>query len=359
MHTIKVGIIGCGGIAMNKHLPALKKLDGINIVAFCDLDLEKAISAKIKFGHETSTVFTDYKKLLNLAELDAVHVLTPNSSHAQITVDALNSGAHVMCEKPMAKTAKEARTMLEAAKKTGKLLTIGYQNRFRPDSQFLYSACRRGDLGDIYFSKAHAIRRRAVPTWGVFLNSQAQGGGPLIDIGTHALDLTLWMMDNYELKSVQGTVYRKLADQVNTANAWGDWDPDEFTVEDSAFAFITMKNGATIFLESSWALNTLDIGEAKTTLCGTKAGADMREDLRINSVDFGKMTTLKPSLGSDGVDFYEGDTQNPEDLEAQDFYNAIRKGTPLTVTPEQALVVTEILEAVYLSAEIGQTIYFD
>ena len=110
----------------------------------------------------------------------------------------LESGKHVMCEKPMAKTAAEAREMLAAARRTGKKLTIGYNNRFRSDSQHLKSVCEAGELGDIYYAKAHAIRRRAVPTWGVFLDGEKQGGGPLIDIGTHALDLTLWMMDNYK-----------------------------------------------------------------------------------------------------------------------------------------------------------------
>jgi predicted dehydrogenase len=195
-------------------------------------------------------------------------------------VDALDAGKHVMCEKPMAKTSKEAMEMVEAAKKNKKLLTIGYQNRQNPENQYLKQVINRGDLGEIYFAKAHAIRRRAVPTWGVFLNEEEQGGGPLIDIGTHALDLTLWLMDNYKPKSVTGSVYKKLGGRSGCGNAWGDWDAKKFTVEDSAFGFITMEDGATIILESSWALNTLDVGEAQTTLCGTKAGADTRKGLR-------------------------------------------------------------------------------
>lgn len=359
MKKIAVGIIGCGGIANNKHMPALKALEEVEMTYFCDTTLERAREAAEKFGASGAKITTDYKALLADPTLGAVHVLTPNDSHAHITVAALEAGKHVMCEKPMAKTAAEARAMLDAAKRTGKLLTIGYQNRYRNDSTYLYRACQNGDLGDIYMAKAHAIRRRAVPTWGVFLDAEAQGGGPLIDIGTHALDLTLWCMDNYAVKSVQGTVYRKLADQKETGNAWGDWDPEAFTVEDSAFAFITMKNGASIFLESSWALNTLDVGEAKTTLCGTKAGADMRDDLRINSVNFGKLTTLKPALGAEGVDFYDGDALEAKDLEARCFYDAVLYGKELLVKPEQALVVTEILEAVYESAKTGKTLYFE
>lgn len=357
MAKVKVGIIGCGGIAKNKHLPSMKLVEEIEIVAFCDVVKSRAKEAAEAFGVKDAKVFTDYKELLK-EELVAVHVCTPNSSHSEISVAAMKADKHVLCEKPMAKTAAGARAMVNAAKETGKLLTIGYQNRFRPDSTYLNKACRRGDLGEIYFAKAHAIRRRAVPTWGVFLDEEAQGGGPLIDIGTHALDLTLWMMDNYKVKSVKGNVYRKLADQTETGNAWGDWKPEEFTVEDSAFGFITMEDGSTVILESSWALNTLDVGEAQTSLSGTKAGADMKDGLRINSVDFNKQTVLKPGLDAGGVAFYDGSEDPAQVVEAKTFYKAILNGDELVVKPEQALVVTEILEAIYESAKTGKTVEF-
>ncbi len=354
----RVGIIGCGGIANNKHLPALKVLDYVEVVAFCDIIKDKAEKASIEYGVEGSLVFEDYEKMILECDLDAVHICTPNKSHSEITVKALEAGIHVMCEKPMAKTTEGAKAMVEAAKRTGKVLTIGYQNRYREDSIFLNKACRNDELGDIYYAKAHALRRRAVPTWGVFLNEEEQGGGPLIDIGTHALDLTLWMMDNYEVQSVKGSVFYKLADQTETGNAFGDWDPKEFTVEDSAFGFITMKNGATIVLESSWALNTLDVGEAQTTLCGTKAGADMKDGLRINKIEYNTQTVNKPQMGPGGVAFYDGGGKTPQVLEAEAFYSAIMNGTELVVKPEQALVVTQVLEAIYESAASGKTIEF-
>jgi len=357
MKKIKIGIIGCGGIANNKHLPSLAQLPNIEVVALCDLDDALAKTTAKKFGWHHAKIFTDYRALLK-EDLRAVHVCTPNSSHSMISVDAMEANKHVICEKPMAKTAAGARKMLNTSRKTGKLLTIAYQNRYRSDSLYLHKACRRGDLGDIYFAKAHAIRRRAVPTWGVFLDAEAQGGGPLIDIGTHALDLTLWMMDNYEVASVKGTVYRKLADQTDTANAWGDWDPSIFTVEDSAFAFITMKNGATIILESSWALNSLDVGEAQTSLSGTKAGADMKDGLRINTVDFNKQVTIQPALDAEGVAFFDGESEDEAIVEIKTFYDAVLGKADLVVKPEEALVVTEILEAVYQSAKTGETIYF-
>jgi predicted dehydrogenase len=271
----------------------------------------------------------------------------------------LRSGKHVMCEKPMAVSSLEAEKMLAAARETGKLLTIGYQSRFRADSQYLKKAAEAGVLGEVYFAKANAVRRRAVPTWGVFLNEELQGGGPLIDIGTHALDLTLWIMDNYKPKYAVGTTYHKLNKDRNTANAWGDWDPDAFTVEDSAFGFIVMENGATIMLCASWALNTLEVEEATCTLSGTKAGADFHDGLRINGVrhnqQYVEMVNTKPGT----VAFYNPQSVKPEVLEMQTFLRAVRGEGELCVLPEQAVVVTRILEAIYESARTGQPYYFN
>ncbi len=359
--SMKVGIIGCGGIANGKHLPALKAQgDRVEIVAFCDLIEERAQKAKKEYGTPDAKVYTDYKELLKDPDIIAVHVLTPNREHSFITIDALHAGKNVICEKPMAKTYAEAKAMCEAAKETGKILTIGYQSRYRADSAYLKRAVEAGELGEIYYAKAHAVRRRAVPTWGVFLNEEEQGGGPLIDIGTHALDLTLWEMNNYKPKMVLGTVYKKLSDQTETGNAWGDWDPEKYTVEDSAFGMIVMENGATINLEASWALNTLDTIEAKTSLCGTKAGADMRDGLRINGVKFGKQYTEQPDLSSGGVDFYAGSgSSDPSAIECKTFYDAIEFGKELVVKPEQAACVTRILEAIYKSAKTGKPVVFE
>ncbi len=358
MENIRVGIIGCGGIANSKHLPNIKKLGGVDVVAFCDIVEERAAKAAAKFGTPDANVFSAYQDLLKL-DLDAVYVCTPNRSHSTITVDALHADKHVLCEKPMAINYEEAKKMLEAARQTGKLLTIGYQSRFRADSRFLKAMCEADELGDIYFARANAIRRRAVPTWGVFLNEHEQGGGPLIDIGTHALDLTLWMMDNYKPKYVVGTVFHKLNDQKNTANAWGDWDPEKFTVEDSAFGFIVMENGATIELNASWALNTLEVEEATTTLSGTKAGADMHDGLRINGVKGGRQYVMRPDLKAGSVAYYEGDSEEVEVLEQKAFIQAVRGEGKLTVLPEQAIVVTRILEGIYESARTGKPYSFD
>ena len=357
MRTVKIAIIGCGGIANGKHMPALSKLDNVQMVAFCDLIKEKAQDAADAYGTPNARVYTDYEELLRKEdEVEVVHVLTPNRSHSVITVAALEAGKHVMCEKPMAKDVEGARKMVATAKKTGKKLTVGYQGRSRADSLYLKQICDAGDLGEIYYARAIALRRRAVPTWGVFLNEYEQGGGPLIDIGTHALDLTLWMMNNYEPELVVGTKYRKLADTKNAANAWGPWDPEKFTVEDSAFGFIRFKNGATCVLESAWALNIADPRESVCMLCGDKGGADMLDGLRLNGERFGKTWLNKPDVNMAGVAFYDASGEKPEDVEAAQWISHVVNDTPLRVLPEQALVVTEILDAIYRSAASGEAI---
>ncbi|SDC66010.1 Predicted dehydrogenase [Paenibacillus sp. UNCCL117] len=355
----RIAIIGCGGIANGKHMPSLSKLSNIEMVAFCDIIEERAQQAAEKYGAEGSSVYTDYREVLSDSSIDIVHVCTPNDSHAEIAIAALEAGKHVMCEKPMAKTAADAKRMVEAAERTGKKLTIGYNNRFRPDSQHLKKLCDEGELGEIYYAKAHAIRRRAVPTWGVFLDEEKQGGGPLIDIGTHALDLTLWMMNNYKPKVVLGTSYHKLSQKENAANAWGPWDPAKFTVEDSAFGMIVMEDGASIVLESSWALNTLEVDEAKCTLCGTEGGADMKGGLRINGEKHSRLFTSEVELKAGGVAFYDGKAEKDADLEMRRWIEAIDQDKEPVVTPQQAYVVSLILEAVYESSRTGKAVYLD
>ncbi len=360
MQALNIGIIGCGGIANNKHMPALKRLPNVRMVAFCDIIEERAQKAKKDFGTEHSQVYTDYRELLKDASIDVVHVCTPNRSHSFITVDALEAGKHVMCEKPMAINSAEAQKMLEAAKRTGKKLTVGYQTRQTPEARYLKNEALAGTFGDIYYAKATAIRRRAVPTWGVFLNEYEQGGGPLIDIGTHALDLTLWVMNNYKPKYCVGTKYHKLNKDTDQGNAWGRWDPDKFTVEDSAFGFVVMENGATINLESSWALNTLEVREAKTLVCGTKAGGDMYDGVRINGIRQDSQYILRPTLNAQGAAYFSGvSATDPETLEAAQWINAILTDTDPCVLPEQAIVVTKILEGIYKSAETGDIYRFE
>jgi predicted dehydrogenase len=377
MAKIKVGIVGCGFIANRKHLPMLAQHEDVEVVAFCDIIKERAETSAKQFGTADAKVYEDYRQLIARKDIDIVHVCTPNSSHSEITVAALQSGKHVMCEKPMAKTSAEAKAMLDAAKASGKKLTIGYQNRFRSDSQFIKGLCDKGELGDIYLGKAFACRRRGVPIWGVFMNKELQGGGPLIDLGTHALDLTLWMMDSYEPVSALGSTYNMIGKMGSPANGMGAWDPAKYEVEDSAFGMVKFKNGATVVLEASWAINMIVANEAMTMLMGTKAGADMfpaagpilrvadfqsAESLhvRVNGENNGKLYIQNYTMGAEFI----GSGGKKEDfaggtLEMQTWLNAIRHDTEVVVKPEQAYTVTRILEAIYKSAATGQLVHFD
>ena len=361
MARLRIGIIGCGGIANGKHMPSLKAVDRADMVAFCDLIPERAEKAAKEYGTPDAKVYTDYHELLKDESIDVVHVCTPNRSHAEITIDALHAGKHVMCEKPMAKCAADARRMVEAAKETGKKLTIGYQHRHKPESQYVKACIERGDLGEIYYAKALAIRRRGTPNWGVFLNEYEQGGGPLIDIGTHSLDLTLYLMNNYKPRMVVGTKYKKV-ENAAAGNPWGGWGPDEnTTLEDAAFGFIVMENGATITLDATWALNTDEpIPEGSCNLCGSKAGATIRPNkVVINKVEFDRQEEVVPNMGAGGVAFYDGVKETPQITEQRRWLDAIENDTDPVVLPEQACVVSEILEAIYTSARTGEPVYFN
>jgi predicted dehydrogenase len=281
----------------------------------------------------------------------------------------------VLCEKPMAKTAAEAKAMLDAYRSSGKLLTIGYQNRFREDTLFMKSLCEGGELGEIYFAKALAIRRRGVPTHGVFTDKEKQGGGPLIDLGTHALDITLWMLQNYEPVTVLGSTFDKIGKIGSQANGFGPWNPATYEVEDSAFGLVKFRNGATVILEASWALNTIVADQTMTLLCGTKAGADMYPPtgpvvrtadfggertfhVRVNGEHNGRLYIQNYALGGTFI----GSGQQPEFFpgmykEQEAWFNSIRTGAELVVKPEQAYTVTQILEAIYTSAATGDVVH--
>lgn len=365
MKKERIGIIGCGGIAKQKHLPALSALsDRCEMVAFCDIKLDRAEEAAKKYGTKDAKVYKNYQDLLNDDSIDTVHVLTPNVSHSPITVAAFEAGKNVMCEKPMAHNTEAAKLMMDAWEKSGKKFTVGYQNRFRKEVTALKAACDNGDLGEIYFAKAHAIRRRAVPTWGVFPDKSQQGGGPLIDIGTHALDITLWMMDNYKPVSVMGSVFEKLGHipQAVEGNMFGPWDTDTFEVEDSAFGFIKFENGATVFLESSWALNVSESKEASTTLAGTKAGAEIKSGMSYptNELIYNRAKNgilMEEEISSSGnIAFFEGGSDAPEVLEAKQWLDAIQYDKEPLVHPEEAFTVTKVLDAIYQSAKEGKEI---
>lgn len=367
MEKLKIGFIGCGGIAFDKHFPGMAtQRDRIDMYAFCDIIPERAEEARKKYGCDGAKVFTDYRELLDDPEIRAVHVLTPNVKHCEISCAAMEAGKDVICEKPMAATYADALKMYNTHLRTGKLLTIGYQYRHFDMNKAMKEYVDTGALGEIYYAEATALRRRGIPTWGVFTNKAEQGGGPLIDMATHVLDLSLWMMNNYEVAAVTGVTFDKIGPVATVdemGNDFGNWDPKKYELEDSAFGFVRMKNGALINIRASWAMNIIPT-EGMVRLCGTKGGLDenggvvtANHVIANRKVD-SKITTrgFRPRM-MNTID--RNPMVMPEEAEAKIWVDALLGEGELFVTPEQALTVTKILDAIYESAKTGKTIYFE
>ena len=360
---VKIGIVGCGGIANAKHIPNLLKDDRVEIRGICEgFAPDRARESVEKFALSACGVCEDVGALLERDDIEVIHICTPNQGHAPLTIRALDAGKHVMCEKPMATSVADAERMVAVAEKaaqSGVKLTICANNRFRADSWYLKELCREGVLGDIYYAKANSLRRRGVPTWGAFLNKEAQGGGPVIDLGTHSLDLALWMMDNYRPSIVLGRTYNYLGKQTSPANPYGNWRAEDFEVEDFGVGLITMENGATVLLEASWLLNAREeAGAAKITLCGTKGGADMDDGLTINGEQAGRTYDRKIILDPPAIPFYGIQDAYGPPLEIRTWIDAVAGDKDPVVLPRQMLVVMQIVEAIYRSAETGQPVLF-
>ena len=343
MKTINVGIIGTGGIATNQHMPALAKQPDVKIIAVCDVWEESAKRAAEKF--DVPHIFSDYKKMLEMDDLDAVHVCTPNFLHMQPSVDALNAGKHVIVEKPIARNADEGIQMLNAAKANGKKFMVAQSFRFTPEAQCVKRFIDAGELGDIYYSRVWALRRRGVPNWGVFTDKEKQGGGPLIDLGVHVLDLALYLMGNPKPISASGSAYTKIGNTPGHVGFWGPWDHTKYNVVDFATGFVRLDNGATIALESSFAANIIE-DRMNCSLLGTKGGAETNP-LKIFGEKHETLYELTPTI-MPKFSSYE--------VEVRGFYDAIQNDTEPPVTGEQALNVIKILDAIYKSSEDGREV---
>lgn len=350
-----VALIGCGWIAEDKHIPGLKANEDVHIAALCDIHIEKAQRLVKLFGLKHVKIYSDYMEMLGDEDIDIVHVAVPNPLHCEMTVNALNAGKHVLCEKPMALTKAECEKMIEAAHKNHKKLTVGFQWRYRPCALYVKDVCDKGMLGDVYYAKSHALRYRAFPKWGEYFNGN-NGGGITIDGAPHALDLTLWALDNYEPYSVKAHTYNKMSGN-SEGNIWGEFAKEELKVEDTGIAMITMKNGATIILEAAWAIN-LPCVDNTVTLAGTKAGLDMPNgEVRISGMLNGKPYMQIADLSIPGAPFAIRPVE-PMYRESQEFIKAIREDKEPFIRPEEAMVVTQIIEGIYESAKTGKEVFF-
>lgn len=341
-----IGIIGAGGIAQGAHMPGYAAIpDLCEMIAVADInpDTAKAAAAKFNVKH----IFTDYRELLKMDEIDAVSICTPNYLHMEPTILAFKNSKHVLCEKPIAMNAQEARKMVEAARKAKKKFQVGYNSRFAPGNQLLKKYIEAGDLGEIYYARAQSLRRRGIPSWGVFIDKSKQGGGPLIDIGVHILDLTLWMMGHPKPIAASGVTYTKFGTRGDIVGFMGQWDYKNFTVEDFASALIRFDNGAAVVLESSFVANIPE-DIHNSTLLGTEGGATTNP-LTIVQEKHRSLQVFKP-------EFPGGDRVSTHTLECKHFVEAILNDTEPLVTGEQGLMVAQIMDAIYASSEAGKEV---
>lgn len=344
---VRIGVIGTGGIANAAHLPGYDKVpDLCEIVALCDIDPEALQKTAAKYPQVTN-LFDDHKKMLEMADIDAVSICTPNYAHYETTMNALKAEKNVLCEKPIAMNAIQAQEMVSEARKAGKILQVGYNSRFLPSNQVLKKFMDAGELGDIYYARSQALRQRGIPGWGVFIDKEKQGGGPLIDIGVHVLDLTLWLMGHPKPVRASGVTYQKFGKRGDVVGFLGQWDHTKFTVEDFASALIRFENGATIVLEASFVAN-LKQEVNNVTLLGTEGGAECYP-LSITQERHKSVFTFEPHIPG-------GNNINTHFAEMKAFVECVRDKKEPLVTGEHGLMVAKIMDAIYQSAELGHEV---
>lgn len=337
--SIKCAVIGLG--MGRHHAKSYFEHPDAKLVAVCDVD-EKRCADAVKDWNCRS--YSDAAEMLKTEKPDVVSVTTPNAFHAPLTIQALEAGCHVLCEKPMAMNAAEARTMLAVAEKAKRRIMINFSYRFSPATYFLKQQVDTGILGKVYAGRTVWHRRRGLPGFGGwFGQKKLAGGGPLIDLGVHRLDLALWLMGHPKPEWVLANTFDPIAS--NLAKEQGK----AYDVEDSAFAMIRFKDGTMLNVEASWAVNQGPREFMETRLYGTKAG------LIQHNTGEGYDFTSAIHLEQAGVQYDL--TPHPPIPAAKSAYHhfieAIRDNKPHQATGEEGLLVMELLDAIYASAASG------
>jgi predicted dehydrogenase len=343
MSTIRVGVIGLG---MGRHHSAgYQTHPNARVVAIADLDKSRLQQIGDQYG--VTTRYLSGEEMLQQEALNVVSIATPNKFHAPLTIAALEAGCHVLCEKPMAMSADEARAMLAAAEKAGKRLMINFSYRFSEQSQALKDRVDAGELGDVYFARTVWHRRRGLPKFGGWFGQKGlSGGGPLIDLGVHRLDLALWLMGYPKPVWVMGSTYNPIA----TALAEKEGVP--YDVEDLAVGLIRFENGATLEVEASWATNIKERELMETRLLGTEGGLVQRN---LNETYEFEAELYFERNGA----HYDMKLHAPRKRRLNAMYHLIESivnDTPHIARGEEGLLVMEILDAIYKSAEEGRPV---
>lgn len=351
---LRVAFIG-GGMIANQHILALNQMDDVEIVAIADIDKGALKGKQDQFGFSDEQLFKDSRKMLATIKPDAVSVCTPNGVHLQNTIDSLRAGAHVIVEKPMAMNSKECKRMIEAAKKAKKKLVIGFQYRYEPRTQLLRQAAEQGALGDIMFGRVQAMRRRGIPNWGVFGQKHLQGGGPMIDIGVHVLEMTHYVMGSPKPIAATGMVNTYLGDKkdkTKIVSQWPGWDYKTYTVEDIAVGHIRFENGAVIHIEAMFA-GHIEEDVWDFQLMGTRGGCTWSEP-QIFTDEFGHMVNIQPAYVGSGWHGGHGDAfGNFFRVKNRDFVDHVLNGKPTMAPAEHGLMVQQMLDGIYESSAKG------
>ncbi|MCP8617873.1 Gfo/Idh/MocA family protein [Salirhabdus salicampi] len=346
MKKLRVGIIGPGQIAQTAHIPNyVKRPNEVEVVALVGTSKHKA--NQIANQMDIPYAFDDVQEMLDTCDLDAVSICTPNKYHKEAAILALQAGCHVFCEKPPAISVQEAIEMEEAAKDFGKVLTFNLHYRHSSEVEMMKRFIGEGELGEIYSARVHALRRRGIPGWGVFTNKDIQGGGPLIDIGIHMLDVALYLMDYPQPESILAATHQRIGTKEGVG-LMGDWDPVKFSVEDAAMGMIRFENGASLILETSFALNMKSKSKMNVELFGDKGGANVFPPT-IYQEKHGALVDIDIPFLPD-INKYE--------KAINDFIDScIGKKEPL-ITARQGVMLQKIIHSFYQSAETGNAINF-
>jgi predicted dehydrogenase len=346
---VRVGIVGVGMIAHLFHIEKYRNHPQVELVGVADLDLERAREVGERLN---VPVWNSAEAMFAEAELDAVSVATFNESHVALSILALEHGLDVLVEKPMAVSYEQARQLQAKAAASDRICMVGMSSRFRYDCRALHDICASGELGNVYYAKARILRRRGVP-FGWFTNFAQSGGGPMMDIGVHALDAAWWMMGCPEPEQVLGKLFRKVApyrtEGVGFYSAMSKDNKENpvYDVEDLGTGYITFAGGAALTIEASWAVNGSQDDELKIELFGDKGGASLspftvfKESGRI---------PVEHALTVAENDYYQDEINHFIDC-------VIRREQPVPDVKQGAQMV-RMLEGIRLSSESGSAYRF-
>lgn len=337
----RMGVIGAGAIGP-AHIKGYLRAADAELAAVCDVDKGRAEKAAAQYG--IPGVYTDYRKMLAADVVDAVSICTPNDTHMPLTLAALEAGKHVLVEKPIAMSAKQARRMVDAAKKARRILMTAQSMRYSGKAQFLKGLIDSGRFGKIYYAKATIYRRGGIPR-GWFQDKKQSGGGPIVDLGVHMLDIIWWMMGMPKPALALGVTFDLLGTSGQGMGGWGvGYKPAKFSVEDLGTALIRFDDGRAAGVEVSWATHTEDMFMLR--FFGSKGGAQLFPELALYEMaDSTRLDVIPHASERDG---YAGETAH--------FVSCIVKGEEPLSPGSQSIVIMDMLDAIYKSADSGRAV---